>query len=182
MKIVSGRWKGRNFYPAKGSSARPTSNIIREALFNMLYGKVVDAVVVDLFAGAGGFGFEALSRGASEVHFCDIERKTVGTIKGYLEEFKADPKEYLLYFMDYKRAVSKMESFGVNADIIYVDPPYKAKYYKDVMERCKSILKKDGLIIFEHDKKVDIETVESYIFESKRRYGTTMISTYQYKG
>lgn len=182
MKIISGRWRGRNFYTAKGTKARPTSNMVREALFNILFDKIDSAIVVDLFAGSGGFGFEALSRGASKVHFCDYERKSIRTIEGYLKDFKAQDEKYSLYAMDYKRAISKMLSNGVLSDIIYVDPPYKSNIYEDILKMCVSLINVDGIIIIEHDKRNDIIMYDGYTYLNKKRYGNTAISIFQYKG
>lgn len=182
MKIISGRFKGRNFYTAKGSKARPTSNKVREALFNILYGKVINSVVIDLFTGSGGFGFEALSRGASKVCFCDYDRKATREIQKYLEEYKVQRDEYDIYSMDYQRAISRMESEGVLADIIYIDPPYNSKVYDDILEKCVPLIKIDGTIIIEHDKRSNITMVQGYETIQTKQYGGTQISIFRYEG
>ena len=182
MKIISGRFKGRNFYPAKGSKARPTSNKVREALFNILYGKVAGAVVIDLFAGSGGFGLEALSRGCSKLYFCDYDKRAAYAIQGYLEEFKAEKKEYSMYAMEFNRALSKMESEGVLADIIYIDPPYSSSIYDDILEKCIPLLKIEGIVIVEYDKRANIAMPPGYANIQNKHYGNTALSIFSYEG
>ena len=182
MKIISGRFKGRNFYTAKGSKARPTSTKVREALFNILYNKVDDAIVIDLFAGSGGFGLEALSRGCSKVCFCDYDRKAIRSIQEYLDEFEVDKQEYSIYSMDFNRALMKMQSDGVLADIIYIDPPYKSDIYNSILEKCVPLINDNGTIIIEHDKRASINMANGYITTQTKRYGNTTISIFSYEG
>lgn len=182
MKIISGRFKGRNFYAAKGSKARPTSTMVREALFNILYGKVTDSVVIDLFAGSGGFGLEALSRGASKVCFCDYDRKVTNEIQKYTDEYKLNRDEYDIYPMDYQRAMSRMESDGVLADIIYIDPPYKSNVYENILEKCVPLIKIDGTVIIEHDKRTSVIMTQGYESIQTKQYGGTGISIFRYEG
>ena len=182
MKIISGRFKGRTFYPPKGSKARPTSNKVREALFNILYDKVTDAVVIDLFAGSGGFGLEALSRGCEKVHFCDYDRKSSHSIQEYLDAYCVDKNEYKIYAMDYKRAISKMESDGICADIIYLDPPYSSSIYEDLLERCIPLIRINSTIIVESDKRKNIAIPTGYTNTQTKQYGNTIISIFNYEG
>ncbi len=182
MKIISGRFKGRNFYTAKGSKARPTSNKVREALFNILYNKVNNAVVIDLFAGSGGFGLEALSRGCSKVCFCDYDKKAVRAIQGYLDEYGVDRNEYSIYAIEYNRAISRMESDGIFADIIYIDPPYSSTVYNDILEKCIPLIKVNGTIIVEHDKRANITMPSGFTCNQKKHYGNTSISIFSYEG
>ena len=182
MKIISGRFKGRNFYTAKGSKARPTSNKVREALFNILYDKVEDSVVIDLFAGSGGFGLEALSRGSMKVHFCDYDKKAARTLQGYLDEYGIEKHEYSIYAMDYSRAIAKMQSEGVLADIIYIDPPYSSNVYENILEKCVPLIKINGTIIIECDKRANVMMPDGYINIQNKQYGNTSVSIYEYEG
>ena len=182
MKIISGRFKGRNFYTAKGSNARPTSSKVRGALFNILYNKIYNAVVVDLFAGSGGFGLEALSRGAAKACFCDYDRKAMHGIQGHLDEYGVEKKEYSLYSMEYKRALMKMETEGVLADIIYVDPPYNSKVYDSILVECIPIVNIDATVIIEHDRRAGIEMAAGYTLDQTKQYGNTTISIFRYEG
>ncbi len=182
MKIISGRFKGRNFYTAKGSKARPTSNKVREALFNMLYGKVAGSVVIDLFAGSGGFGLEALSRGCSKVYFCDYDKKSAYSIQSYLNEFKVEKNEYSIYAVECNRALAKMESEGILADIVYIDPPYSSSIYDDILEKCIPVIKIDSTVIVEHDKRANITMPAGYVSVQNKHYGNTAVSIFSYEG
>lgn len=182
MKIISGRFKGRNFYPAKGSKARPTSNKVREALFNILYDKIKNAVVIDLFAGSGGFGLEALSRNCSKVYFCDYDRKSIHALQEYLDNFGIHKREYGIYSMDYSRAMAKMESEGVYADVIYVDPPYSSDVYETILEKCVPLIKMNATIIIEYDKRTNIAMNEGYVNIQSKHYGNTVVDLFRYEG
>jgi len=182
MKIISGRFKGRNFYPAKGTQARPTSNKVREALFNILYDSIDEAVVIDLFAGSGGFGLEALSRGCSKVHFCDRERKSCGAIKGCLEEYGVEKREYEIYPADYLRAIGRMETEGVKADILYIDPPYKSGIYDNILEQCRPVLAEGASVLIEYSSKGSIPMPAGYIKLQDKKYGNTLLSIFRYEG
>ncbi|MEX1376409.1 MAG: 16S rRNA (guanine(966)-N(2))-methyltransferase RsmD [Eubacteriales bacterium] len=182
MKIISGRFKGRNFYTAKGSKARPTSTKVRGALFNILYNRIYNAVVVDLFAGSGGFGLEALSRGASKVCYCDYDKRAIHSIQGHLDEFRVEKKEYSMYPMEYKRALTRMETDGVLADIIYIDPPYSSSVYSSILAECIPIINIDGTVIVEHDRRATIEMAEGYSLEQTKQYGNTTVSIFRYEG
>ncbi len=182
MKIISGHYKGRNFYPAKGSSARPTSNVIREALFNMVYDDIIGAEVIDLFAGSGGIGLEALSRDAAMVHFVDADRKNIRTIEGYLDEYKVDKDKYHTHGMDFRRAVHKMKALGANAQILYIDPPYNDGLYTDALKACIPVLDNDALVFLEHGKRVTFDMLPQYELVEQRKYGSKILTILRFKG
>jgi len=84
--------------------------------------------------------------------------------------------------MDYQRAMSRMESDGVLADIIYIDPPYNSKAYENILEKCVPLIKIDGTIIIEHDKRANIDMSEGYENIQTKQYGGTQISIFRYEG
>lgn len=121
MRIIAGKWRGRSLEPPEGRATRPTSDRVREALFSMLasrLGTFEDLRVADLFAGSGALGFEALSRGASQVTFVETDPKAVALIRRNAQKLGADVQ----LLTGSALALPKGQSF----DLILADPPYAA--------------------------------------------------------
>ncbi len=175
MKIIAGKFKGTIlFSPDKSKKVRPTASMVREALFCKLQNDLENARVLDLFCGSGALGIEAISRGANEAIFVDNNYKSIQLTKQNLTKlnlqmpvFKADFKIFL-------------NSHERPFDIIFLDPPYAKNYYslclKLIYER--NLLKKDGIIICEHDAKEEIKTEYFKIFDIKK-YGSKKLSFLQ---
>ncbi|MBQ9314367.1 MAG: 16S rRNA (guanine(966)-N(2))-methyltransferase RsmD [Clostridia bacterium] len=150
MRIISGKVRGLTLKTIDGDSTRPTRDMVREAVFSILMNHVPECYFLDLFAGSGAMGIEALSRGAKFSMFIDLNPKCVKVIKENLEKAKyVDSSE--VYNTDYKKALNKLneEMF----DIIYVDPPYNKEMGIDAINVIseKNILKEDGIIVLETD-------------------------------
>ena len=180
MRIISGKWKGRRFYLPKGVATRPTSEMIREALFSMFRNEITDAVVLDLFAGSASFALEALSRGAKHAIICDNNRKCIAEIKRSLESYHADKEEHTLLASDFRHSIRKIQRMGLGVDICYVDPPYSSNYYLEALDMAGTVLNPEGVIILEHSfrdkmpsRMGDLEKIRD------KKYGGTMISIYR---
>ena len=166
----------------EGDSTRPTKDMVKEALFSMLQNYIADSVVLDLFAGSGAIGIEALSRGASECYFCDSNKECIKVIKENLENCRfTDFSKVLLD--DYTNALEKVRN--IRFDIIYIDPPYNKGLGLKSIEIISSydLLKKNGVLVYETD---EIETSPDIIgifekFKSKK-YGRNILNFYMTKG
>lgn len=123
LRIISGKWKGRRFPVLNQPNLRPTPDRIRETVFNWIQQKVVDARCLDLFAGSGALGLEALSRGASHVTFIDNNPAIVKQLKQVLATFQADNASVLNYDVRHKLTVPPQPY-----DIIFLDPPFGFGY------------------------------------------------------
>ena len=160
MRIIAGKYRGRKLKSPPSLQTRPTSDRLREALFNILAPRFEGARFLDLCAGSGAVGLEALSRGASRVTFVDRSRKMCALIEANLEALKVDEDEIELVAREAleflrRRAKKEAESF----DIIFFDPPYAADYevvLSYVGDHAKRLLAADGVIIVEHDKKKEL--------------------------
>lgn len=130
MRIISGKYKGRHLSSFKADHIRPTMDRIKETIFNKLMMYVDESKVLDLFAGTGNLGLEALSRGAVHVTFVEKNRKSVVIIEDNLELLKVDPKEYTLMQKD---VFSYLKSASSAFDLIFIDPPFTEKMAHDVM-------------------------------------------------
>lgn len=162
-----------------GSRVRPTSDKVKQALFNILGDRATDAVFLDLFAGAGGIGIEALSRGAARVTFVDASRDSLNSIKQNIEQ---------LGFGDRAQVVlSKAESFLKKPsglyDIVFLDPPYAEEIAPLLALIAGSgILKPDSIVIAEHFKKQPSpESAGELTLCRQAKYGDTVLAFYKLK-
>ncbi len=123
MRIIAGRFKNRPLATPKGLIVRPTAGKMRAALFNICQNYIQDADFLDLFAGSGAIGLEALSRGAKHVTFVDISRESIRCVQANVEALEAQKEVEILYGDVFARVQELMDA-GRRYDIIYSDPPY----------------------------------------------------------
>lgn len=182
MRIIAGKVKGATLETIDGDSTRPTRDMVREALFSILFDKVDEARFLDLFAGSGAIGIEALSRGASFGMFVDLNPKCVRVIKQNLAKTKFTENSEV-YNTDYKTALTKLDANSF--DIIYIDPPYNKEMGVDAINRIseKDILREDGIIILETDTNEDVPPIIGrYEKFNYKRYGRNILSLFKRKG
>ena len=176
MRIVGGKYKGRTLNEFKGQDIRPTSDMARESLFNIIRFDIVGADFLDLFSGTGAVGIEALSRGANSVTFNDFSRKSIALIKTNLEKLKVD-EQYSVINYD---AVSLLASGQKKYDIIYIDPPYKT----DLKERCLQVainsLNSGGFIVLEDENKWE-KDIPDLVKYDERKYGRVHLTFFKGK-
>lgn len=161
MRIIAGTARSLPLRTLEGLDTRPTTDRIKETLFNMLQADVPGSYFLDLFAGSGQIGLEALSRGARYAVFVDNNKKAVACIQDNIQFTKFD-KESKLIQSDAISAMRTLEG-KYQFDIIFMDPPYNHLYEKDVLEYLKtsSLLKEDTIIIVE----ASLETSFDYLDE-----------------
>ena len=139
LRIIGGTWRGRKLSFPDLPGLRPTSDRVRETLFNWLQMDVAGARCLDLFAGSGALGFEALSRGAEQVVFVDSQKKAVDQIRANAEVLKTNSAAFsLTEAQAYLQKSSASESF----DIVFLDPPF----HQNLLEDCLSILRKGSFL------------------------------------
>ena len=178
MRVITGKYKGRKLNSPENYAIRPTSDKAKEALFSILTAEIYGARVLDLFAGTGSLGIEALSRGAEYCVFADASRASLNLIKSNLEHCKVEEETRVLAG-DYRKVLANLnESF----DIILLDPPYGKGLIPDAIRLISEgdLLKEGGVIIAEHRKEEDLpETIGKYQKEKDRRYGIVKLSIYR---
>jgi 16S rRNA (guanine966-N2)-methyltransferase len=178
MHINAGKYKRHNIYQCNLETTRETSDMVRQATFNLLGQFFKNITVLDLFSGSGSLGLEAISRGASFAIFNDLNKKALDVTKKNLDYLKVDPKEYKLYNLDYKDCIKALKENSI--DLILLDPPYKmndiASFLKLIYEA--NILKEKGIISFEMSK--DTLNIESPYFNvlQNRTYGVKRVVIY----
>jgi 16S rRNA (guanine966-N2)-methyltransferase len=175
VRVIAGHYGGRTLKAPPGTATRPTSDRVREALFSILGTRVHDARVLDLFAGSGALGIEALSRGAREATFVD---DGVAAIRAIKENLKA-----LGAWGEIRRAEALKFLAGEGEyDLVFLDPPYKdaAKLAPKLSDALPHVLAEDGLIVVESDRRSPLELQLS--LQDERRYGDTLIRLYTLMG
>jgi 16S rRNA (guanine(966)-N(2))-methyltransferase RsmD len=179
VNITAGDLKGRRLFTLKDRSVRPTGARVREALFSIIGGAVADAVVLDLFSGAGTIGIEALSRGAERCTFVDKSEKVIEILRRNIRELGIGERASIIP-LDAAKAVKMVRKNGEKFDMIFLDPPYRR--FNRTQELILSISSEDilspaGILIWEHDsKRVPEDIYGSLKRKTTKRYGDTSIS------
>ena len=169
MKIISGKYKGRNLDGHNLDGTRPTMERVKESLFAIIQNHLDNAIVLDLFSGSGNLGIEALSEGASYAYLVDFNKKAAITIKNNLNSIGIKDAEVIN--LDYKKALNYLKDKKM--DLIFLDPPYKTDYIEQSIKLIDeyNMLNEDGLIICENDSLDKIVYPENYEVVKDRKYG-----------
>ena len=179
MRIGGGNTNRRQLRSVTGREVRPTSGLVRQALFNILRGLVQDAIFVDLFAGTGSVGLEALSHGARHVYFVEHDRRALMTLQSNIQHCDMLTQTTLVA-ATLPQALRLLPS-SVQADIFFLDPPYAshlAEVTLDVLAQ-HDLLAASGLLIWQHlARKAVPSTVLDRPLWKSRRYGNTQLSLY----
>ncbi len=179
MRIVSGINKGKKLYVPEGMSVRPTSDKIKEAIFNVIGYIDEESVVLDLFAGTGNVGIEFLARGVSCCYFVDASHKSLSYVKKNLELCSFMDRAKVIQ-SDYEKAIINFSNTNTKFDYIFADPPYNLNCSEKIKELVlkNNILASGGMLIIESDKsEKEIENIDTNVVEYKEKiYGRTRIS------
>lgn len=171
MRIIGGKFRGRVLVGFKGQEIRPTSDRVKESLFNILAPEISGANVLDLFCGSGGVGLEALSRGADLVVFNDVSKDSLAVLKKNLSLVRVNAP---VYNLDFK---ALLERIDITFDIIYIDPPYKSDAGREALRLIaeRRLLNTGGVAVLESDKSFVGET-EGLVRYDERKYGITYLT------
>ncbi len=181
MRVIAGELRGRRLRAPKGGGIRPTSDRVREAIFDILGPAWTYHEVLDLFAGTGALGIEALSRGAREAVFVEQGREALKTLRGNLEDLGLTSKARVLSLVAKKGLTILAERREV-FDLIFMDPPYGkdmvGKTLQEITQR--GILSPRGVIVAEHSPHETIPLPVGMELFKQKRYGDTAISFYRW--
>lgn len=179
LRVIAGKYKRTQLYTLEGEEVtRPTRDMVREAYFSSIMINS-DTLFLDLFSGSGAIGIEALSRGAKDVVFNDINIDAVKIIRRNLDKLHEERK---VYNLDYQTCLEKLKGNGF--DHIYLDPPYAFDEFEKVFELLKKyeILSKNGIVTIEVRKDHDLkESYEDMVLYKERRYGINKLLYYKEK-
>jgi 16S rRNA (guanine966-N2)-methyltransferase len=176
MRIIAGSRKGARIVAPRGMETRPTGDRAREAAFNLI-GPVDGAVVLDLFAGSGAMGLEALSRGAASATFVENDRAAAATIERNLD--KLSLRGATVVRADAARALAADAAAGRRYDLVLVDPPYRdlRGLLPTLSSYLPAVVAPDGLVVIESDAREEPELPLRQ--RTSRRYGSTRISLFE---
>jgi 16S rRNA (guanine966-N2)-methyltransferase len=174
VRVVASRFRGRRLGAPRGTATRPTSDRVREALFSIL-GPLEGARVLDLFAGSGALGIEALSRGAAFAHFADSDRRAVAVVRANLEALGVDPSEARARVQSARTALRNARTAAEKYDLVFLDPPYRAApgMGRELGEALAGVLARGARIVTESDRRAPLEL--PFDLTHERRYGDTLI-------
>ena len=175
MRVISGRYKGKVLEGFDIDGTRPTKDRVKESVFGSIQNKVRNSMFLDLFAGSGSIGIEALSNGACKTYFVEIGNDILKILNNNL----SDIEDGVVINKDYLDALDYFKSNDIKFDIIYIDPPYhlglmnKAiKYIED-----NNLLNKDGIIICEYEED---SPICNYKLIKSKKFGKTNVDIYRY--
>lgn len=178
MRVITGCARGRRLETLEGEDVRPTTDRIKEAIFSIIQFETEGRAFLDLFAGSGQMGIEALSRGAKTAYFVDNSKKSLDTVKRNLKTTKLE-QNAKTFAMDYQSFLAMCsECF----DIAFLDPPYKTGMLQKSLELVPEIMNETGVIIVENP--LDEEILSNYgnfVLDRQYRYGKIKISTFRHK-
>jgi 16S rRNA (guanine(966)-N(2))-methyltransferase RsmD len=172
MRVIAGEWRGRPLKAPPGAATRPTSDRVREALFSILAGTVPGARVLDLFAGSGALGIEALSRGAAWATFVDSAAPAIRAIEANLEALQATAE---VRRTDAVRFLAAARDRGALYDLVFLDPPYRdaERLAPALSEALPAVLAPGAVAVAESDRRAPLDL--TLPLQDERRYGDTLI-------
>lgn len=177
MRVISGSRRGAKLVSFEGDKIRPTTDRVKESIFNLIQMHIPNAKVLDLFAGSGALGIEAMSRGASEAVFVDLDKASVDVVLKNLSNLRFN-ENVRVFNLSYS------EFFKLNSecfDVIFLDPPYNKGFIepvlKDIVDNGR--LSEDGIIMLESDGTDMHEEFEGLTVLKQKKYGRSYITVYQ---
>jgi 16S rRNA (guanine966-N2)-methyltransferase len=180
VRIVAGRWRGRALRAPKGLAVRPTSDRVREAIFDILGERVSGTSVLDLFAGSGALGLEALSRGASRAVFVESDPAAFAVLRENVETLGAVESE--AWRLDYRQALRRLRARSMRFDLVFLDPPYRKGLASDSSAAlCRADMVRAGgaVVVEEAVRAPEASFPEGWVLSTDRRYGDTRVMLFE---
>lgn len=175
MRIISGKYKGKVLKGFTLEGTRPTMDRVKESMFAMIQNTVKDSICLDLFAGSGSLGMEAISNGAYKCYFVDSSSEVKKVLEGNLKTF--NPQEYIILKSDYKEALSYFKKEQITFDLVFLDPPYHLGYIQPVLDLLiqYKLLNEEATIVCEYEEEKLSPVGYKIIKEKKYREKKVMI-------
>lgn len=175
MRVISGSARGRRLTPLEGDDVRPTTDRVKEAVFSIIQFHIEGRSFLDLFAGSGQMGIEALSRGAAKAVFVDQSRRSVSIVKKNLSAVGFESRAQLVN----SDSLSYLKICREQFDLAFLDPPYSAGLLQQALPLTAKIMKKTGFIICESPINEELpEKIDEFTLDRNYRYGKIKVSIY----
>jgi 16S rRNA (guanine(966)-N(2))-methyltransferase RsmD len=180
LRVLGGKYRSLHLQSPRGAQTRPTTSMVRKAVFDMIQSTIEGSRFLDLFAGSGAIGIEALSRGAAEATFVESHKEALRCIKANLATLKIE-KEAAVYSYDVFDVLKKLEKKGKHFDFIYADPPYHIiSIYDELLSYLDSsqLLSRGGILFLESPSSLKDRKTKQLVLIDERRFGTTLLHQY----
>lgn len=171
MRIISGKYRGKKLNEFELSSTKPTLDRVKESIFNLIQFEIADAVVLDLFAGTGALGIEAISRGAEKTYLVDSNKDAIKLIQSNLKGIDGN------FVVEHKDGLEFLNTVKTKFDVVLLDPPYKSNLGILAINKLieKNLLNQNAVIIFETGEDNDFDlTFQDFVIK-KKKYGTVVV-------
>ncbi len=180
MRVISGQCKGKRLFSVKGLNLRPTSDRVKEAIFDILQNQIEGREVLDLFAGTGALGIEALSRGARRAVFVESSPRCLTALRKNIEECRFQDRAQVLA-REVKSGIKILEAKGESFQFIFLDPPYEKGFALKTLKALavSPIVSSDTLIVAEHAVSEEISSIPPLQRVDARKYGGTRVSFFR---
>ena len=178
MRIISGKYKGRIIKGMDIVGTRPTMDRVKESMFAMIQNNIKESVCLDLFAGSGSLGIEAISNGCKNCYFVDNNKQALITIKENINNLNIN-EEFHIMKNDYNEALKYFKDNNIKFDLIFLDPPYKLNLINGILNKIieYNLLNNNGQVICEYESElVDNDTLTIL---KERTYGSKKIKIYK---
>lgn len=182
MRVISGKLKGKKLFSVKGQNLRPTSDRVKEAIFDILQDQIRGQKVLDLFAGTGALGIEALSRGAGGAVFVEGSPQSLVALRRNIEVCGLQEQVEVLA-REAQTGIKILEARGESFELIFLDPPYRRGLARRVLQALSksSIVSPGTLIVAEHSLSEELDSIPSWQRVDLRRYRRTQVSFFNLK-
>lgn len=181
MQIITGKYRARKLVAVDSSETRPTLARVKESVFNLIFDKIDESIVLDLFAGSGSYGIECISRGAKEVFFVDQTDKAIKTIKQNTQKMT---EKFEIIKSSFSEALNSFERRNLKFDLVFLDPPYDSDFAIKSLEilKNKNLLNFGATIVVEHKLANDLQNLlKCYIIKKSKKYGIAYVDILEYK-
>ena len=178
MRVIAGRARSMPLKAPKSLNTRPTTDRIKETLFNIIQGDIQGSVFVDVFSGSGGIGIEALSRGAKFVTFVDKSLDSIKLLKSNLSKLGnfVDGKYYVVN----NDTLSFLRLNNMNFNFVFMDPPYNKELLPKLISKISDFIQLDGTLICEHESELLLPNkINDLAISRNKRYGTVAVTFYK---
>lgn len=183
MRIISGEFGGRRLSAVPGMQTRPTTDKVKEAMFNILNRYPQTGQVLDLYAGSGGLGIEAVSRGYDHAFLIDHQYAAIKTIKNNVAVTK-HPEQFTILKMDAFKTLQYLATQQQQFSLVLLDPPYKQQKIMMILTKLAQLhlLTPDAVVLAETDTTVNYDPIANYELVRQQKYGITLVTIFQYVG
>lgn len=180
MRVIAGEVRGRKLVAPAGLATRPTADRVRQSLFDMIAVRWQGGDALDLFAGSGALGIEALSRGADEAVFVDQHAAAIKAVEANLAACRFTGRAKVLR-SDFRSALRKLEAEGRRFSLVFIDPPYEGALRDDAARAAAAVLAPGALVAVETaDTEPPFAAPPGFTLEAERKYGRTLVYLYRY--